>query len=799
MATRRGKGGDRIEPTMGGGLEMPDLRVDPRERPSAPARPKRPKSAVSGQKPVQRANHKLAGTGSGKSGKSSASSGSSSGSGSRAGSGSAGHAKPSGKRKAPTRADAALAQDLGFELRPRPKARKRPAKAGAAPARKGRAKKSAKGRGRNRARKGWGLRLIKRMFYWGMVAGIWGTVTVVAILAYFAAQLPQSYDWTVPARPPNVKIVSAEGHLLANRGESGGEAVRLEQLPKYLPQAVIAIEDRRFRSHFGIDVIGLSRALVTNVLRGGVVQGGSTLTQQLAKNLFLTHERTISRKMQEVVLALWLEARHSKDEILEMYLNRVYFGAGAYGVDGAARRYFGKSARQVTLAEAATLAALLKAPSRYAPNRNPDLAEQRAQLVLQAMANSGFISERDAKNAIANPALAVAGNRASGTNYVADWVMELLPGYIGRIDKDVIVATTIDSRLQREGERILSKALNEQGKRLGVSQGALVSLDTSGAVKALVGGRNYRKSQFNRAVSAMRQPGSAFKPFIYLAALEMGLTPDTVRVDEPVSIKGWSPKNYTKRYHGPVTLRRALASSINTVAARLGQEVTPKRVAATARRLGISSPLKVNPSIALGTSEVTPLEITAAYVPFSNGGWGVVPHVIREVKTEDGKVLFHRRIDGPGQVIAPDKLRQMDSMMAETLYSGTGKRARLGDRPAGGKTGTSQEMRDAWFIGFTANYTTAVWLGNDDGSPSRSATGGTLPAEIWHDYMEVAHEHMPMVELPGIPVGGPVIAPKPPRPAPPHTIAGGRRIENDSRILPPPGGGGFLRRLFGGD
>ncbi|WP_321343752.1 PBP1A family penicillin-binding protein [Breoghania sp.] len=780
MATRRGKGGDRIEPTMGRVRDASDLRVDPRDRPAAPSRPKRPKSAASGQKTVQRANHKPASAGTAKTGK--------------AATGSGARAKQSGKRKASSRPDAALAQELGFELQPRPKARKRPAQ-GRPAARKAGPRKSGKSRRKGRAGSGRFLRLVKRLFYWGMVAGIWGTVIVVAVLAYFAAQLPQSYDWTVPARPPNVKIVSAEGQLIANRGESGGEAVRLEQLPKYLPQAVIAIEDRRFRSHFGIDVIGLGRAMVTNVMRGGVVQGGSTLTQQLAKNLFLTHERTISRKMQEVVLALWLEARHSKDEILEMYLNRVYFGAGAYGVDGAARRYFGKSARQVTLAEAATLAALLKAPTRYAPNRNPDLAEQRAQLVLEAMADSGFISERDAKNAIANPALAVAGNRAAGTNYVADWVMDLLPGYIGRLDKDVIVSTTIDSRLQREGERLLSAALDKQGKKLGVSQGALVSLDTSGAVKALVGGRDYRKSQFNRAVSAMRQPGSAFKPFVYLAALERGLTPDTVRVDQPVSINGWSPKNYTKKYYGPVTLRRALAYSLNTVAATLGQEVGPKRVATTAQRLGISSPLKVNPSIALGTSEVTPLEITAAYVPFSNGGWGVLPHVIREVKTEDGKVLFHRKIGGPGQVIAPDKLRQINSMLAETLFLGTGKRARLGDRPAGGKTGTSQEMRDAWFIGFTANYTTAVWLGNDDGSPSRSATGGTLPAEIWHDYMEAAHEHMPMVELPGIPVGGTAVVQETPRPAPPRDV--GRQQPGSERILPP-AGGGFFRRLFGG-
>ncbi|PTW63222.1 penicillin-binding protein 1A [Breoghania corrubedonensis] len=759
MASRRGKRGERIEPVMGRVSKTPDTLVGSSDRP-----------AMAGKAPKSASRTGTGGTAGAKGAKS------------------AGAAKkvplkaagnPDHRRKSSSQTK--TTPDAAATRSPRPSsARKR---------RKSRRKNVGGGRF---------TRLLKRGFYWGVVASVWGFIVVAGTLAYFAAQLPQSYDWKVPSRPPNVKIVSAEGRLIANRGETGGEAVRLEQLPKYLPQAVIAIEDRRFRSHFGIDVIGLARAVVTNLVRGGVVQGGSTLTQQLAKNLFLTHERTISRKMQEVVLALWLETRYSKDQILEMYLNRVYFGAGAYGVDGAARRYFGKSARQVTLAEAATLAALLKAPSRYAPNRNPDLAEKRARLVLQAMHDAGFISAHDEKNAIDHPALAVAGNGASGTNYVADWVMDLLPGYIGRIDQDVIVDTTIDLRLQHEAEHSLGDALDKNGGKLGVSQGALVALDTSGAVKALVGGRNYRKSQFNRAVSAERQPGSAFKPFVYLAALEKGLTPDTIRVDQPVSINGWKPKNYTKRYYGSVTLRKALAYSLNTVAAQLGQEVGPKNVAATARRLGITSELKVNPSIALGTSEVTPLEITAAYVPFSNGGWGVIPYVIRSVKTENGKVLYHRVIDGPGQVIRSGTLREIDSMLGETLITGTGKRARLGDRPAGGKTGTSQDLRDAWFIGFTANYTAAVWLGNDDGSPTKAATGGTLPASIWHDFMVKAHEHMPLVELPGIPVGGPVVVRETPRPAPARNVVGGRTIENGNRVLPPPGGNGFFHRLFGG-
>lgn len=640
-------------------------------------------------------------------------------------------------------------------------------------------------------------RMFKRTVYWTAVLGIWGFIVVAGVLAYYAAHLPPSSEWQVPDRPPNIKIVSAQGRLIANRGETGGETVRLEQLPAYLPQAVIAIEDRRYRSHFGIDPIGLARAMVTNLTRGTLVQGGSTLTQQLAKNLFLKPDRTISRKMQEVVLSLWLEARYSKDQLLEMYLNRVYFGAGAYGVDGAARRYFGKSARQVTLAEAATLAALLKAPSRYAPTRNPDLAERRAQLVLTAMHDVGFITVDEAKNAIAAPAQVVSRHNSASENYIADWAMELLGGYVGPITEDLVVDTTIDIDLQHVAEMQLRQALVKQGPKLGVSQGAVVTLDTSGAVKALVGGRDYASSQFNRAVAALRQPGSAFKPFVYLAALESGLTPETVRVDKPISIRGWKPKNYTKKYYGPISLKVALAYSLNTVAASLAQEVGPRQVAKTAQRLGITSPLKANPAIALGTSEVTPLEITAAYVPFSNGGYGVVPHMIRSIRTESGKVLYQRVGDGPGRVIAPDKLRQINGMLAETLVTGTGKKASLGERPAGGKTGTSQDLRDAWFIGFTADLVTGVWLGNDDGSPTKGATGGTLPAEIWHDYMLAAHADRQIAELPGIekaPTG--IMRADGGVPLPPRNVGAGG--EDNGWLPPRPNTGGFFQRLFGG-
>ncbi|GAA0784585.1 transglycosylase domain-containing protein [Roseibium denhamense] len=584
------------------------------------------------------------------------------------------------------------------------------------------------------------------------MAGLWGAIAVACIIGYYAAFLPPTSEWKVPARPPNVKIVASNGQLIANRGDTGGEAVRLEQLPPYLPNAVIAIEDRRFRSHFGIDPIGLARALATNVTTGRLVQGGSTLTQQLAKNLFLEPDRTIKRKIQELVLAFWLEAEYSKEEILEMYLNRVYLGSGAYGVDAAARRYFGKSARLLTVAEAATIAGLLKAPSRFSPARNPDLAEERAQLVLAAMHEEGYITGDEAKNALAAPAKVVRRYTTASENYAADWVMDVLPHFVGSIEGDIIVDTTIDPAIQSAAETALRSALAENRQTLGVAQGAIVTLDTAGSVKALVGGSDYSKSQFNRAVYAKRQPGSSFKPFVYLAALENGLSPQTVRQDQPITIGGWSPQNYTKEHYGPVTLTRALSLSLNTVAVRLAHEVGTKTVGNVAQRLGISSDLQTNLSLALGTSEVTPLEIASAYVPLSNGGYGVIPHIIRRIKTVDGKTLYSRRGDGRGRVIDRTHVGYMNLMMSETLLTGTGRKARLDSgRPAGGKTGTSQDFRDAWFIGYTGNLTTAVWFGNDDNSPTRKATGGSLPATTWKAIMDQAHAGLPVADLPGVP------------------------------------------------
>ncbi len=587
-----------------------------------------------------------------------------------------------------------------------------------------------------------------RLFYWGAVLGLWAGIAVIGVVVWVGAHLPAIQSLEIPKRPPTIQITGMDGSVLAQRGEMAGANVSLKDLPPYLPKAFIAIEDRRFYSHYGVDPIGILRAAVTNVLHRSVSQGGSTLTQQLAKNLFLTQERTMARKLQEVELALWLERKHSKNEILELYLNRVYFGSGAYGVEAAAQRYFGKSAKNVTIAEAAMLAGLVKSPSRLAPNRNPEGAEQRAQTVLAAMADAKFITDAQAQASIGHPQINVKPAGAGTVNYVADWIGEVLDDLVGQIDRDITVETTIDPKLQSVAEASIIDELAAKSVKFNVSQGALVAMTPDGAVRAMVGGRNYAESQYNRAVTAKRQPGSAFKPFVYLTAIEAGLTPETIRQDAPLDVKGWKPENYSHEYFGAVTLTQALAMSLNTVAVRLGLEVGAKNVVRTAHRLGISSKLDANASIALGTSEVSVIELVGAYAPFANGGLGVSPHVVTKIRTNEGKVLYARPADQPNQVIEPRHVAMMNTMMQETLISGTAHKAEIPGWTAAGKTGTSQDFRDAWFIGYTANLVTGVWLGNDDNSPTKKATGGGLPVEVWSRFMKAAHQGVPVASLP---------------------------------------------------
>jgi penicillin-binding protein 1A len=581
---------------------------------------------------------------------------------------------------------------------------------------------------------------VRRIVYWCIVLGIWAGIGIAGLVFYYGSRMPNASTWAIPDRPPNVKITAVDGSVIANRGTTGGEAIALEDMSPYIPEAIVAIEDRRFYSHYGVDPLGLARAFITNVANGHMVQGGSTLTQQLAKNLFLSPDRTLERKVQEVLLSLWLEQKYTKDQILAMYLNRVFFGSNAYGVEAASRRYFNKSARDVNLGEAALLAGLVKAPSRLSPARDPEAANARAQVVLQAMRDQGFITDSEVKTAMSQTPAKAKSYWSGAGHYVADMVMDELPGLIGDVKEDIVVDTTIDKSLEKKAEQSLVDVLDKDGVKLDASQAALVSLDGTGAIRALVGGKDYAESQFNRAVKAKRQPGSSFKPFVYAAALEKGLTPYSVFNDAPIRIGDWTPENYEKKYNGEVTLATALAKSLNTVAAQVVMYDGPDQVIKLAHRLGIESELQPNASIALGTSEVSLMELTGSYAAFMNGGYKATPHVIRRVMTAEGKVLYENTYDSPPRVLSEPIAANMNAMMMGVINEGTGRSARIPGWQAAGKTGTTQNSRDALFVGFTSNLTTGVWFGNDDGKPMKKVTGGGLPAKAWQEFMVAAHK-----------------------------------------------------------
>ncbi|MGI9481260.1 MAG: transglycosylase domain-containing protein [Hyphomicrobiales bacterium] len=590
-----------------------------------------------------------------------------------------------------------------------------------------------------------------RVAYWSLVLAMWGTIALVALAGYVVFAIPNQDVYTLPKRQDGIILLAENGEVLAESGSFLGDDVRLSALPDYVPKALIAIEDRRFRSHFGIDVYGLGRAMYANLSAGRIVQGGSTITQQLAKNLFLEPRRTLHRKVQEAILALWLEHKYTKDEILQLYLNRVYYGAGAHGIEAAARAYYSKSAQDLSLAEAAAMAALLKAPSRYNPKASKKKSRDRTKLVLSNMAEQGYISNKQARLAINNPAAVKASDYVPATQYVVDWVRGLVPQYTGHKAEGLIIQTTINSKLQHASEKALRKRLFSLGKKQRASQGALVLMSPHGAVRALVGGKSYKKSQFNRAVKAQRQPGSAFKPFVYLTAVNAGYRPNTTVYDEPFCIGGWCPKNYNKRYAGAVSLKSSLAHSLNTVAVRLAVEMGPRNVADTARAMGIRSKISPNASIALGTSEVNLLELTTAYAPFANGGDGVFAHVIKRIVAKDGRILYERQGTGPGRVLSGRSVGVMNAILSEVVTSGTGKRAKVKGQIVAGKTGTTQSYKDAWFIGYSSYYVAGVWVGNDNSKPMRRTTGGGLPALIWNDVMTVAHAGLPAQVLPGSP------------------------------------------------
>lgn len=560
------------------------------------------------------------------------------------------------------------------------------------------------------------------------------------------------------ARPPLVKILDRHGQPIAIRTQRQPH-IDIDRLPAHLIAAVTATEDRRFDEHWGVDPVGLARAFFRNLATGQFREGGSTITQQLAKNIYLGRERTLARKFRELVVSLWLERHYDKRQILEFYLNRVYFGAGAtYGVEAAARRYFDKSARDLTLAEAALLAGTLKAPNHFSPTRNLARSQERAGQVLDNMLATGAIGRSEAEAARQRPArLANRPQRtrlAKGSEYAEDWIMDRLQETFGAIDTDLTVTTTLDLTLQRQAQKAVRAAIQAEGRRHRVDQAAALVLDESGGVRAMVGGTDHAASQFNRTLQARRQPGSSFKPFVYLAAMEAGMTPSTLRRDEPVRVGGWQPRNASGGYRGEVSLRTALAQSINSVAVSLATEVGLDRVIQTARRLGIHSPLTRRAPLALGSSELTPLELTAAYVPIMNGGWRIDPHIIQKVEDGNGSVLFEHDDRLAERIVASAYIYDMNEMLGAVVSEGTGREARLDGHAIAGKTGTSQDCRDAWFIGYSGHFTASVWMGNDNGDPTDRVTGGSLPAKLWSDLMQLAHRGLAPRELPGLPTPG---------------------------------------------
>jgi penicillin-binding protein 1A len=602
-----------------------------------------------------------------------------------------------------------------------------------------------------------GRGLFGGLLYWGLVLGVWGVIFAVGFLAVFARDLPDTSRLYEVDRQPSISYLDRNGAQIAVRGSQEAPPADLDALPEYVPAAFIAIEDQQFYRHFGFNPLRMGQALYNNWRAKRITGGGSTITQQLAKNLFLSPEQNMRRKAQELILAVWLETKFTKDEILALYLNRVYFGAGAYGIEAASQRYFDKEAKELTLGEAALLAGLLKGPSRYSPLSDNDRAARRATVVLNEMVESGVITPEERAGALKQRVTVNKSLANQHANYFVDWVDAEVRALAGETSEDLIVETTLDLPIQASAERAVQAGV-KGWRKSGVRQAALVALDGEGRVRALIGGTDYADNQFNRAVKARRQAGSAFKPFVYLTALEYGQTPETVVVDEPIEVGKWSPKNYSGGYAGAMPMESAVAQSINTVAVRLALEAGTDNVARTARRLGIESPVSTQPSMALGAVDVSPLEMAQAYVPFSNGGWSARAYGIERIRTRAGKVLYERRDEAGARasVIGNPPLRQMNQMLRRVVTGGTGTRAAVPGYDLAGKTGTTSDYRDAWFVGYTGGFTTAVWVGKDDNKPMGRVTGGSAPAQIWRDFMAKALPRLQVKPIPDGPADAPV-------------------------------------------
>ena len=591
---------------------------------------------------------------------------------------------------------------------------------------------------------------------WGSLAGaavslfFFGAAFVLGLaFIHMAPRVPEGADlWNVN-RQAAIIVLDRNGEEIAARGARYGEHVEPEELPKHLIDAILSTEDRRFYEHGGVDPRGMLRAAMTNLKKGGISEGGSTITQQLAKNLFLSPRQTYERKAREALLALWIEGHYTKNEILSLYLNRIYFGAGAYGVESAAQTYFGKSSRDVTLAEAAMLAGLPKAPSTYAPTQNPAGAQRRAGEVLDNLLDIGAVDPFAAREARLNPPTIARQNIDSGLGYFFDYAAAKAKTLAPNAAGDIIVTTTIDQKLQRDAEAAVKAALDVDARLKGADQAALVAYDSDGALRAMVGGRDYKESQFNRAANAKRQPGSAFKPFVYVAAMEAGLTPQSRFIDQPIDVEGWQPTNYTPGFAGPVRLTEAVAKSINTVAVQVTEQIGRGKVAEAAKRLGIKSDVPPHRSIALGAVDVTLEELVGAYLPFAREGLAPEPYAIERIETRSGEVLFKHESEKPKRVMSEDVAKKMNHLLYQVMLNGTGAGASLGRRDAAGKTGTTNDWRDAWFVGYTPQLVAGVWVGNDAYTPMEKVTGGTVPARIWRDFMIAAHQGLAVASLDG--------------------------------------------------
>ena len=578
------------------------------------------------------------------------------------------------------------------------------------------------------------MKLIK----WLLILFIWLALFSSIAVTWSLLNLPETESIQI-SRQPSITFLDKDGRIIASYGDVYGQSIQFSDLPENLINAVIVTEDKSFFSHPGLDFKGVIRAAYTNIKERRIVQGGSTITQQLAKNLFLTPERSFTRKLHELILSFWLEMRFSKEQILSIYLNRVYLGSGTYGVQAASEKYFNKKVEDLSLYESAVIASLLKAPSKYNPIANFELSKKRASLVLNNMAKNNMISIKEVNKAkFNNTKYSKFTNSPKSTRYFVDWLLPRVKSYVGEIEKDLIVRTTLDVKLQKIAEKSL---INVNSKFESAEQSSLVALDLNGGIIAMIGGTDYGDTQFNRVTQAKRQPGSAFKLFVYLAGLESGFSPNDTIIDSKIDIEGWSPKNYKNEYVGEVTLREAFSKSINTVAVKISETIGREKVIDVAKSMGITSPIQNSPSLALGTSEVTLLELTSAYNVLANNGNGVFSYGIRSIEDTDGEILFSRKLQGTGKVLESSIVGKMTRMMEQTIESGTGKNAKL-NRPAAGKTGTSQSLRDAWFIGFTSNIVVGVWFGNDNDSPMKKITGGTAPAILWKDFMTAAHQNI---------------------------------------------------------